>query len=485
MSHDANGPGPQGERPATPGAPGAGPMGAGSGGPGGAGAGGLVGPGPGRPVGPGPGGPMGPGPGEPAGAGGPAAGPEPAASAEELLAQVEEAARPSGPTLEERTRIRKEHGLDKCPRCGSSDIAYDIPQRALVCSYCRYSFNEPNAHEAFGFTSPIQDLRGTTIGAGSEDIVEDQDVVTLKCQGCGADVVIKLEEQLQSRCHWCRQTLSINTQVPNGAVPDAVLPFALSREQAVEKVKEFVGARRTFADRRFLREFTPENVLGVYMPYLMVDANIHAELAGTGEDTVRTYTERVKVGDREETRTYYDVDVYQVARKFDLLVDDLATQSSTRYHRDRNESATNYVLRAIQPFDVEDALVYNSNYLTGHTSERRDLDIGDIDQEVVEKFLAIARARAQPTLGKYDRGVKWEAEGVSVRGARWVAVLLPVWLYSQYDGTLSHYVAVNGRTGRTMGSIPISQPRAIGASCLVATIVTVLAVGGGILSMFA
>lgn len=414
----------------------------------------------------------------------PPPGPSAPSSAEEAIGRVQEAVAPQGPRVEERTRIRKEHGLDKCPRCGSSDIAYDIPQRALVCSYCRHSFNEPNAHDTFGFTSPIAELRGVVIGAGSEEIVEDQDVMTLKCQGCGADVVIRLDEQLQSRCHWCRQTLSVNTQVPNGAVPDAVLPFTISRDEAVERVREFVGARRTFADRRFLREFTPENVLGVYMPYLMVDANIHAELAGVGEDTVRTYTERVKVGDREETRTYYDVDVHQVGRKFDLLVDDLATQSSTRYHRDRNESATNYVLRAIQPFDVEHALVYNSNYLTGYTSERRDMDIEDVDPEVVDKFLAIARARVRPTLQKYDRGVRWEQEGVAVRGARWVAVLLPVWLYSQYDGTLSHYVAVNGRTGQTMGSIPISQPRAIGASCLVATVVTALAVAGGLAAMF-
>ncbi|MFC0675335.1 TFIIB-type zinc ribbon-containing protein [Brachybacterium hainanense] len=396
--------------------------------------------------------------------------------AADLAEAVQESLAPDGPRVEERTRRQKAHGLDKCPRCGSSEIAYDIASRALVCSYCRDTFNEPNAQETFGFTAPILELRGTTIGAGSEDIVEDSGVLTMKCQGCGAEVVIRTDETLQARCHWCRQTLSVATQVPNGAVPDAVLPFTITREQAMEKVREFVGARRTFADRRFLAEFTPENVFGVFMPYLMVDANIHAELVGTGEDTVRTYTERVGSGDNAETRTYHDVDVYQVGRKFDLLVDDLATQSSTRYHRDNNTMSTNYVLRAIQPFDTEDALVYNPGYLTGFSSEKRDLDIGDIDQEVVDKFLSIARARALPTLGRYDRGVRWEGEGVGIRGTRWVAVLLPVWLYSQYDGQLSHYVAVNGRTGQTMGSIPISQPRAIGASCAVAAVVTALSV---------
>jgi hypothetical protein len=40
-----------------------------------------------------------------------------------------------------------------------------------------------------------------------------------------------------------------------------------------------------------------------------------------------------------------------------------------------------------------------------------------------------------------------------------VAMYLPVWLYSyQQPGSgMLHYIAVNGRTGETMGSIPIQQ----------------------------
>jgi len=45
---------------------------------------------------------------------------------------------------------------------------------------------------------------------------------------------------------------------------------------------------------------------------------------------------------------------------------------------------------------------------------------------------------------------------------------LPVWLYSYYhEGKgrgLVHYIAVNGRTGETMGSVPISHPRLAAAA---------------------
>ena len=33
-------------------------------------------------------------------------------------------------------------------------------------------------------------------------------------------------EQMGARCHWCRHVLTVNEQIPNGAVPDAVLPTA-------------------------------------------------------------------------------------------------------------------------------------------------------------------------------------------------------------------------------------------------------------------
>jgi hypothetical protein len=64
-------------------------------------------------------------------------------------------------------------------------------------------------------------------------------------------------------------------------------------------------------------------------------------------------------------------------------------------------------------------------------------------------------------VNRFDRGVRWEQESLDVHGTRWVAMYLPVWLYSYHEpgrgGGLLHYIAVNGRTGETMGSIPVQQ----------------------------
>ncbi len=338
-------------------------------------------------------------------------------------------------------------------------------RQALTCTYCRYQWNEANAEKTFGLDSAISELRGHTMASGTADVREDSSVVTLKCQGCGAEVVINADEQLQARCHWCRQTLSINTQIPNGSVPDAILPFALTKEQAMAKIEEFVHARRTFAASKFKQEFVADNVMGVYIPYMIVDGNMHALLRGTGEVTTRQYTVRRKVGkDQYVTETYYDADEYAVQRAFDILVDDLAVESAARYSAHDNSQATNNILNAVQPYDTQNAVAYNSNYLKGFTSERRDLNIRDVDDTVEDRFLAIARAKAQPTVSRYDRGgVRWEQEGVAVRGTRWVAVYVPVWLYSYAESatgdSLVHYIAVNARNGNTMAPCPSPTPR--------------------------
>ncbi|MFC7456108.1 proline-rich domain-containing protein [Brachybacterium sp. GCM10030267] len=374
------------------------------------------------------------------------------------------------------TSSGRSDGLSKCPRCGSTDIKYSLSAKALVCAYCRHQWNEDNAEQAFGLDSSIAELQGHTMASGTADIREDVSVVTLKCQGCGAEVVINVDQELQARCHWCRQTLSVNTQIPNGAVPDAVLPFELTREQAIERIDEFAGKRKAFAHGRFKQEFVPDNVMGVYIPYMVVDGNMHAVLGGTGEVTTRQYTVRRRVGkDNYVTETYYDADVYNVQRAFDLLVDDLTVESAQRFNARDNSQATNNILNAVQPYDTENAVAYNSNYLKGFTSERRDLDVQDVDDAVEDKFLAIARAKALPTIGRYDRGVRWEQEGVAVHGTRWVAVYVPVWLYSYADSakgenSLTHYIAVNARNGNTMGSVPVSHPKIFAVACLAGSV---------------
>jgi ribosomal protein L37AE/L43A len=358
----------------------------------------------------------------------------------------------------------KADGLNKCPRCGSTEISLQPEAGLLQCNYCRFVF-EPLPPDGF---YPAEALRNEVRGSGAGDIdLSAPTQITLKCQGCGAKVVVDVDETTLARCHWCRQTLSAENQIPNGAVPDIVLPFKLSREQARQHIEDFVKKRTFFTNRTFKREFSTENILGVYLPYLVVDANAHSNLKGRGGRVMRTY----RAGNKNNRRTYYDIAIYRIERDFDLFVHGLTIEASSEKRNMDPTGNTNNIINAIMPFDVENAVAYTGNYLKGFASERRDTNLDQLRHLADAQIHDIARFQANQTAANYDAGIRWQSEKTVSRGAQWRSAYLPVWLYSYQQvkkngRKILHYVAVNARTGETMGSVPVDIKRLFMASVL-------------------
>ena len=370
---------------------------------------------------------------------------------------------------EEVTLVNTDNGIgngqDKCPKCGATDISVNPNNGKLRCNFCRCEF-EPE--KISGMVDDLSKLSGQVVATGASDIAEDaKDVITLKCTSCGAEVVIDTNDAMQARCHWCRNTLSINEQIPNGSVPDVLLAFSVSKDDARLKIEQFVGKRKFFAHPKFREEFTTNNIMGVYFPYMLVDVNAHVNLTGEGEHLKRKYY----VGDEDHREARYDADLYHVEREFDLVVDGLSIESNSDRLNTESKEKTNNIINAIMPFDVENCVKYNANYLKGHTSEKRDTNIKQLKELVDTRAKDIARFAANDTLNNYDRGVCWQKEDMNIKGQQWKSAYLPVWLYSYQekkgDKSILHYVAVNARTKKTMGSVPIHMPKLIGASICV------------------
>ena len=125
---------------------------------------------------------------------------------------------------------------------------------------------------------------------------------------------------------------------------------------------------------------------------------------------------------------------------------------------------TNNIVNSVMPFDTDNIVRFNANYLSGFSSQRRDTNIDGVSQLALTQARDIGRYKARDTLRFYDRGVRWEQENFEPVGQRCVSAYLPVSLYSYYEkkpngNELLHYIAVNGRTGETMGSVPINMRR--------------------------
>ncbi len=359
----------------------------------------------------------------------------------------------NGPKIVE-TSSEKKDGQNKCPKCGSTDISMNKKTGKLRCNYCRHEFDPVKAFA----NENLENLTGFNIGSGAQAIQEgSEDIVTLKCQSCAAEVIINTAESTQSRCHWCRNTLSINQTVPNGAVPDAVLPFSVTKEDAQVEIQKFVKKRSFFGHPKFKKEFTTDNILGVYLPYMIVDINAHATLKGEGEHLVREYT----VGSGDDEDTYYDADLYYIEREFDITIDDLTIESSSDKLDRSKKDVTNNIINSVMPFDTENAVHWDANYLKGFSSEKRSVNVVNLQPLIEKQAKDVAKFKANETLKFYDRGVRWDTQELDTKGQQWMAAYLPVWIYSYYqkkgDKGLLHYTAVNARTKETMGSVPINK----------------------------
>ena len=366
--------------------------------------------------------------------------------------------------VKEERVVKVEGGQKKCPFCGSAEIGPSKKTGKLICLYCRNEFDDIKKDKK---VKNIKELSGNVIGDGAKDIDESQHIFTFKCQSCGAEVVVDTAVSTQARCHWCRNTLSINDTVPNGAVPDALLPFKITKKEAEESIQKFVNKRKFFAHPKFRREFTTENIMGVYFPYMLVDVNAKCHFEGDGEIETNEYT--VENGDNKTT--YYDADLYHIKRDFDITINELSVESSKDKLNSSIKNKTNNVINSIMPFDTENLVKYDSNYLRDYTAEKRDINVEELKPLVEVQSKDIARYSCNKTLSEYDRGVRFDEEKLDIKGIQWTSAYLPVWLYSYKqdvkDDYILHYVAVNARTKETMGSVPIHMPKLLFISFLI------------------
>lgn len=133
----------------------------------------------------------------------------------------------------------------KCPKCGATDISQNPNTGKLRCNFCRHEFEQIKSEK---MDVNVAEIEGVYVSEKAGDIKEDETFVTVKCKGCGAEVVINTNDSTHARCHWCRNILSINDKVSSGAVADVILPFKVKKEEAKESIENYIKNKKFLKD---------------------------------------------------------------------------------------------------------------------------------------------------------------------------------------------------------------------------------------------
>jgi hypothetical protein len=211
----------------------------------------------------------------------------------------------------------------------------------------------------------------------------------------------------------------------------------------------------------------------VYLPYMIVDGNASADVAGKGE--IKTRDTRAAAATRRDLLRRRRVPggpargLHRRRPAAGILQQRGNLTRSQHQQHHQHDPAVRHQERG----EVERVLP------RGLHSEKRDLDVARLRPRLrgpaavdrprqVENRWAVRPRRALGT------------EGLDVHGTRWVSMYLPVWLYSYHqpgrNGGMLHYIAVNGRTGETMGSIPVQQWKLILTALTVGTFLEGIAI---------
>ena len=268
------------------------------------------------------------------------------------------------------------------------------------------------------------------------------------CPSCGAELICD-ESTAATSCPYCGNPTVVPGQFSGTLKPDYVIPFKLSKEDAVKALREHYKGKfllpRSFKDSNHIEE-----IQGVYVPFWMFDgrADGYAEFHTT---LVHTY----ESGDYEITET----DHFDVRRAGSLSFQKVPVDASTRMpdaHMD-----------AIEPYDYAELKPFSTAYLPGFLADKYDVSAEDSRARADERCTASVLGALERTVTGYASCTLVDKDITLERGKVHYA-LLPVWMLSTKWQGKNFLFAMNGQTGKLIGDLPVDKKKRLATFAAIA-----------------
>lgn len=298
----------------------------------------------------------------------------------------------------------------KCKNCGGNAV-YHPDKKSMYCPYCD--------------------------GVDSEE--EQAGASITSCMSCGAPLEIE-EFTSACKCQYCGCYIILDERVENEYEPHMIIPFKISKEKAVELLKQEFKTR-FFTPPSFLDEATLDGLEGVYVPFWMYDYYATYDYTGTGTK-VRTW----RTGNTEHVETSY----YKVVRKMEADFDKIPVDASNVMKDD--------LMDLMEPYDYRALEAFRKKYMSGFIGERYNQGMMELEPRAQKKAKIDADQLLKESLGGYNT-LRAENQHLNLQRQTANYALLPVWVYHySYKGQKYDY-HVNGQTGKVLGKTPIDKNR--------------------------
>jgi len=337
----------------------------------------------------------------------------------------------------------------KCPAC-TGPLQFSAVSGKLECEYCGSSFEiaelealyaqkEEKAAEAME-TQPKEDAWDTS-GLSSDWGSEGEKLRSYNCPSCGAELICD-ETTAATACPYCGNPTVVPGQFAGSLRPEYVIPFKLTKENAIAKLKDHYKGKPFLPDT-FLANQTIEKIQGVYVPFWLYDGSVGG--------TYRYAATRVDV--RREGN--YEVTVhnhYQLERSGSLTFEKVPVDASSKMPDEYMDS--------IEPFDYSQMKPFSTAYLPGFLADKYDVTVEQSNERADKRCIESLETAFEESLLGFTTCSPLETNRAEIHRGKVHYALLPVWMLNVKWNSGSYLFAINGQTGKVCGKLPASKKKA-------------------------
>ncbi len=326
----------------------------------------------------------------------------------------------------------------KCPCCDGA-IEFSSTAQKMKCPYCDTEFEMETllAYDQELQEDTQDDMTWDTAAGGEWTEGEAEGLRVYVCQSCAGEIVADAHTGATA-CPYCGNPVVMMGQFAGSLKPDCVIPFKLDKNAAIAALKKHTSGKRllpkVFADENHIRE-----VKGVYVPVWLFDADARADLRWKGT----------------RTRTWSDSNYIYTERQF-YSVTRGGTIGFAGVPVDGSSKMDDTLMESIEPFDLSQAVDFQTAYLSGYLADKYDVDSEQSVQRANDRIRRSTEEAFTATVAGYTSLVP-VSNHVNLKNGAAKYALYPVWLLTTEWNGQNYMFAMNGQTGKFVGDLPMDK----------------------------
>ncbi|MBQ7231417.1 MAG: hypothetical protein IJX04_11055 [Oscillospiraceae bacterium] len=326
----------------------------------------------------------------------------------------------------------------KCPCCGGA-IEFNSTVQKMKCPYCDTEFDMEtlDAYVQEMQSQPVEEMNWDNAAGSQWQEGETEGLCSYICRSCGGEIVGD-ENTAALSCPYCGNPVVITGRLSGSLKPDLVIPFKLDKKAAKAMLKNHFSGKKllpkVFSDENHIDE-----VKGIYVPFWLFDADAHAQ--------IRYKATRVRRWS-DSRYNYTETSYFAVSRGGSIGFADVPVDGSSRL--------TNDLLESIEPYDLSEAVDFQTAYLAGYLADKYDVDAQQSIQRANQRIKKSTEDAFASTVRGYVTVIP-ESSGIQLQNGTVKYALLPVWLLNTTWNGQRYFFAMNGQTGKLVGDLPVDK----------------------------